>query len=137
MSLKIRLSRAGAKKRPFYRIVIADSRFPRDGRFIEIVGTYEPILPKDHEKRTVLQDRAHPALAEDGRPADRPRAALPRCRRPCQAHAAQQSAEGAARQEGAGARRCRRRGAPRPGPRRLPRAERLAPAAHDGRGGGR
>ncbi len=54
MSLKIRLSRAGAKKRPFYRIVVADSRFPRDGRFIEIVGTHEPILPKDHEKRTVL-----------------------------------------------------------------------------------
>ena len=46
MSLKIRLARAGAKKRPFYRIVIADSRAPRDGRFIEIVGTYNPILPK-------------------------------------------------------------------------------------------
>jgi len=51
---EIRLARAGAKKRPFYRIVIADSRYPRDGRFIEIVGTYEPILPKTHEKRTVL-----------------------------------------------------------------------------------
>ena len=55
MSLKIRLSRAGAKKRPFYRIVVADSRYPRDGRFIEIVGSYEPILPKDHERRTVLK----------------------------------------------------------------------------------
>lgn len=55
MSLKIRLARAGAKKRPFYRIVIADSRAPRDGRFIEIVGTYNPILPKDHENRVTLK----------------------------------------------------------------------------------
>jgi small subunit ribosomal protein S16 len=54
MSLKIRLARAGAKKRPFYRIVIADSRAPRDGRFIEIVGTYNPILPKGDEKRVML-----------------------------------------------------------------------------------
>jgi small subunit ribosomal protein S16 len=54
MSLKIRLARAGAKKRPFYRIVIADSRAPRDGRFIEIVGTYNPILPKGDEKRITL-----------------------------------------------------------------------------------
>ena len=54
MSLKIRLARAGAKKRPFYRIVIADSRSPRDGRFIEIVGTYNPILPKGDEKRVTL-----------------------------------------------------------------------------------
>jgi small subunit ribosomal protein S16 len=54
MSLKIRLARAGAKKRPFYRIVIADSRAPRDGRFIEIVGTYNPILPKNDEKRVTL-----------------------------------------------------------------------------------
>jgi small subunit ribosomal protein S16 len=54
MSLKIRLARAGAKKRPFYRIVIADSRAPRDGRFIEIVGSYNPILPKGDEKRVTL-----------------------------------------------------------------------------------
>ena len=54
MSLKIRLTRAGAKKRPFYRIVVADSRYPRDGRFIEIVGTWNPILPKDDPKRVVL-----------------------------------------------------------------------------------
>jgi small subunit ribosomal protein S16 len=54
MSLKIRLARAGAKKRPFYRVVIADSRAPRDGRFIEIVGTYNPILPKGDEKRVTL-----------------------------------------------------------------------------------
>jgi small subunit ribosomal protein S16 len=54
MSLKIRLARAGAKKRPFYRIVVADSRAPRDGRFIEIVGTYNPILPKGDENRVTL-----------------------------------------------------------------------------------
>jgi small subunit ribosomal protein S16 len=48
MSLKIRLSRGGAKKRPFYSIVIADSRSPRDGRFIEKIGTYNPMLPKEH-----------------------------------------------------------------------------------------
>jgi small subunit ribosomal protein S16 len=54
MSLKLRLARAGAKKRPFYRIVVADSRYPRDGRFIEIVGTWNPILPKDDQKRVVL-----------------------------------------------------------------------------------
>lgn len=72
MSLKIRLSRAGAKKRPFYRIVIADSRFPRDGRFIEIVGTYEPILPKNHEKRTVLNvERIQHWLSKGAQPTDR------------------------------------------------------------------
>ena len=54
MSLKIRLSRAGAKKRPFYRIVVADSRSPRDGRFIEVVGTWNPMLAKDDEKRVIL-----------------------------------------------------------------------------------
>ena len=48
MSLKIRLSRAGAKKRPYYRVVIADSRMPRDGRYIERVGTYNPLVPPDH-----------------------------------------------------------------------------------------
>ena len=72
MSLKIRLARAGAKKRPFYRIVIADSRYPRDGRFIEIVGTYEPILPKQHEKRTVLNaERIQHWLSKGAQPTDR------------------------------------------------------------------
>jgi len=55
MSLKIRLARGGAKKRPFYRIVVADSRMPRDGRFIERVGTYNPMLAKDHPERVTLQ----------------------------------------------------------------------------------
>jgi small subunit ribosomal protein S16 len=54
MSLKLRLARAGAKKRPFYRIVVADSRYPRDGRFIEIVGTWNPILPKNDPLRVTL-----------------------------------------------------------------------------------
>lgn len=54
MSLKIRLSRAGSKKRPYYHIVIADSRSPRDGRFIEKVGSYNPMLPADHAERLRL-----------------------------------------------------------------------------------
>lgn len=72
MSLKIRLSRGGAKKRPFYRIVIADSRAPRDGRFIERVGTYDPLLPKDHEGRVTLkEERIQHWLSVGARPTDR------------------------------------------------------------------
>jgi small subunit ribosomal protein S16 len=56
MSLKIRLARAGAHKRPFYHIVIADSRSPRDGRFIEKVGSYNPMLPAEHVERVRLKD---------------------------------------------------------------------------------
>lgn len=56
MSLKIRLARAGAKKRPYYHIVVADSRSPRDGRFIEKVGAYNPMLPSDHADRVKLDD---------------------------------------------------------------------------------
>jgi small subunit ribosomal protein S16 len=55
MSLKIRMSRGGAKKRPFYSIVVADSRSPRDGRFIEKLGTYNPMLDKGHAERVVLK----------------------------------------------------------------------------------
>ncbi len=54
MGLKIRLARAGAKKRPYYHIVVADSRSPRDGRFIERVGSYNPMLPAEHEDRVRL-----------------------------------------------------------------------------------
>ena len=54
--VRIRLARGGAKKRPFYRIVAADSRSPRDGRFLEKLGTYDPLLPSDSEKRVVLQE---------------------------------------------------------------------------------
>ena len=56
MSLKIRLARGGAKKRPFYSIVVADSRNPRDGRFIEKIGTYNPLLGRDDEKRVQYDD---------------------------------------------------------------------------------
>ena len=56
MGLKIRLARAGAKKRPYYHIVVADSRSPRDGRFIERVGSYNPMLPAEHTDRIRLQD---------------------------------------------------------------------------------
>jgi small subunit ribosomal protein S16 len=56
MGLKIRLARAGAKKRPYYHIVIADSRSPRDGRFIEKVGAYNPMLPAEHADRIRLVD---------------------------------------------------------------------------------
>jgi small subunit ribosomal protein S16 len=56
MGLKIRLARAGAKKRPYYHIVVADSRSPRDGRFIERLGSYNPMLPAEHEDRVRLQD---------------------------------------------------------------------------------
>ena len=72
MSLKIRLTRAGAKKRPFYRIVIADSRYPRDGRFIEIVGTWNPILPKNDPKRVSLEtERIQHWMSEGAQPTDR------------------------------------------------------------------
>lgn len=56
MSLRIRLTRGGAKKRPFYRIVVADSRSPRDGRFIEVVGTYNPQLASDDPQRVALKE---------------------------------------------------------------------------------
>ena len=72
MTLRIRLSRGGAKKRPFYRIVVADSRFPRDGRFIERVGTYNPLLAKNDEQRVTLkQERIKYWLGVGARPSDR------------------------------------------------------------------
>jgi small subunit ribosomal protein S16 len=72
MALKIRLSRGGAKKRPFYRIVVADSRKPRDGRFIERVGHYDPMLPKDDPKRVVLnEERVRHWLGQGAQPSQR------------------------------------------------------------------
>jgi len=72
MSLKIRLSRAGAKKRPFYRIVVADSRSPRDGRYIEKIGTFNPLLPRDSEERVNLDtERAKHWLSHGALPTDR------------------------------------------------------------------
>ncbi|WP_375201573.1 30S ribosomal protein S16 [Hyphococcus sp.] len=72
MSLKIRLARGGAKKRPFYSIVVADSRNPRDGRFIEKIGTYNPLLAKTDEKRVQYNDeRAKYWLSKGAKPTDR------------------------------------------------------------------
>jgi small subunit ribosomal protein S16 len=70
--MKIRLARGGSKKRPFYRVVAADSRMPRDGRFIEKLGTYNPLLPKDSEERVKLDlDRIKHWLGEGAQPTDR------------------------------------------------------------------
>ena len=72
MSLKIRLTRGGAKKRPYYRIVVADSRSPRDGRFIEKIGTYDPMKPKGDESRVTLDvEKAKDWLAKGAQPTDR------------------------------------------------------------------
>ena len=71
MALKIRLARGGAKKRPYYRIVVADSRSPRDGRFIEKVGTYNPMLPKDAERVQLDLDKVKAWLAKGAKPTDR------------------------------------------------------------------
>ena len=72
MALKIRLSRAGAKKRPFYRVVVADSRRPRDGRFLERLGTFDPMLPKDHPERVRLNvERVRHWLDVGALPSDR------------------------------------------------------------------
>ena len=72
MAMKIRLARGGSKKRPFYRIVAADSRMPRDGRFIEKLGTYNPLLPKDSEDRIKMDvERIQHWLAQGAQPTDR------------------------------------------------------------------
>ena len=72
MSLKIRLARAGAKKRPFYRIVVADARAPRDGRFIERIGSFDPMLDKENANRVVIDlDRAKHWLSVGAQATDR------------------------------------------------------------------
>jgi small subunit ribosomal protein S16 len=72
MAVKIRLSRGGAKKRPYYRIVVADARAPRDGSFIEKVGSYDPMLPKDSENRvTFKEERIKYWLGVGAQPTDR------------------------------------------------------------------
>ena len=72
MALKIRLARGGAKKRPFYRIVIAEASAPRDGRYVERVGTYNPMVPKDHEQRLTLKsERITYWLGQGAQPTER------------------------------------------------------------------
>lgn len=72
MATKIRLARGGSKKRPHYSIVLADSRMPRDGRFLEKLGVYDPMLAKDNENRVVMNiDRIKELLATGAQPTDR------------------------------------------------------------------
>jgi small subunit ribosomal protein S16 len=72
MAMKIRLARGGSKKRPFYRIVATDARMPRDGRFIEKLGTYNPLLPKDSEDRVKMDiERIQYWLSQGAQPTDR------------------------------------------------------------------
>lgn len=72
MALKIRLARGGAKKRPFYRIVIAEASAPRDGRYVERVGTYNPMVPKDHDQRLTLKnERIAYWLGQGAQPTER------------------------------------------------------------------
>ena len=111
MSVVIRLARAGTKKRPVYHVVVADSRFPRDGRFIERLGHFNPLLPKDNEARLKLDmDKVKAWLAKGAHPSDRvtrfldaagvakrtprnnPEKAVPRKERKAQAEAAAKTA---------------------------------------------
>jgi len=72
MALKIRLARGGSKKRPYYRIVVAEVTSPRDGRYVEKVGTYDPMLNKDDENRVnLIEDRIKHWLSVGARPTDR------------------------------------------------------------------
>ena len=72
MSVVIRMARAGTKKRPFYHVVAADSRYPRDGRFIERLGYFNPLLPKDNKERLVVDfEKIKSWLAKGAQPSDR------------------------------------------------------------------
>ncbi|MGB2187919.1 MAG: 30S ribosomal protein S16 [Candidatus Puniceispirillaceae bacterium] len=72
MALKIRLARGGAKRRPFYRIVVAEASAPRDGRYVERVGTYNPMVPKEHEQRMTLNaERITHWLGQGAQPTER------------------------------------------------------------------
>jgi len=111
MALKIRLARGGAKKRPFYRIVVAEASAPRDGRYVERVGTYNPMVPKDHEQRMTLNaqptERVQKMLAAAGLGAapvirDQPKKSAPgKKRTEREAEAAEAAAAAAAESEAA------------------------------------
>ena len=115
MSVVIRMARAGTKKRPFYHIVVADSRFPRDGRFIERLGYFNPLLPKDNQERLKLDlDKVKAWMKKGAQPTDRimrfldaagvakrekrnnPEKAIPRKERKANAETAAKDAETAA-----------------------------------------
>ena len=120
MSVRIRLARGGTKKRPVYRIVAINSRSPRDGRFLEKLGLYNPLLPSDSPERVVLREERDPLLARQRRQAERSGRPLPRWRR----HHLEHRAPSRHRQEGA------RRSRPR---RPLPPPKARAPDAGAGR----
>ena len=102
--LAIRMTRHGAKKRPFFHIVVADSRSPRDGRFIEKLGTYNPLLPREHAAAHHARQGAHRALAEGRRAAVGPRRQVPGPGRADEAaRAPRADQEAAAARQGAGA----------------------------------
>ncbi|MDN2579962.1 30S ribosomal protein S16 [Aquibium sp. ELW1220] len=71
MSLKIRLARAGSKKRPYYHVVVADARSPRDGRFIEAIGAWNPMVPKDGERVKIDVERVQHWMSHGAQPTDR------------------------------------------------------------------
>ncbi len=71
MSLKIRLARAGSKKRPYYHVVVADARSPRDGRFIEAIGAWNPMVPKDGERVKIDAERVQHWMSHGAQPTDR------------------------------------------------------------------
>ncbi len=72
MTVRIRLSRGGSKKHPFYRVVAADQRAPRDGRYIEKLGSYNPLLPQDHQERLVLDtEKVKEWLSKGAQPTER------------------------------------------------------------------
>ena len=104
MSVKIRLSRGGAKKRPYYYVVVANTTSPRDGRYIEQIGTFNPMLKKDDETRVKLDlERCKYWLSVGAQPTDRV-ARLLDARRPDEAHGLEQPREGEAEEEAPGAR---------------------------------
>ena len=110
MPVVIRLARAGTKKRPVYHVVAANSRFPRDGRFIERLGHFNPLLPKDNEARLKLDmDKVKAWLAKGAQPSDRVMRFLDAAGVKKRA-AAQQSGKGRAAQGAQGQRRSRRHG---------------------------
>ena len=110
MSVKIRLSRGGTKKRPYYYIVVAESASPRDGRYIEQIGTHNPLLPKDNADRVKLDvERAKHWLSVGAQPTDRVARFLDAAGL-AKREAAQQPQQGQAQEEAPGARGCRCRG---------------------------